>query len=260
MKTLPARVWLASGFLLLMLAPGIGQAACELAAFVGRHVGMGQGQVSVSGHTRPAARLYQEQWFADGTLVGQRALRIGKTLEESGYWGTVQLGPDCTALVERSFPADEVWLSQLVLDPETSGGYSLDLSPSSQMTDSLIFQSGEPCQSGTLKGVYLSQQIGLSLSRGRWLRNSVIQRERHDGAGHVQGVAPSRYGKRSETVSYTGTFDVAPNCWGLLSEIDSQGVRYHYVVQIDPLARGYWYLQTDPTDLTVAYLGRIPQP
>ena len=249
-----------TGLPLMALLPRLVWADCELEAFVGRHVGMGQGQVRVSGQLRPAARLYQEQWFADGTLIGQRALRLGKTLEQSGYWGTVHLKPDCTAEIERVFPADEVWRSQVVLDPKTSGGYGLDLSPSSQMTDSLTFQSEGVCRSSTLQGIYLSQQTGLSLSRGRWLRNSVIQREIHDGAGYVLGVAPSRYGRQSETVTYTGAFDVAPDCSGLLTEVDSQGASYHYVVQIDPLGKGYWYLQTDPTDLTVAYIGRNPAP
>lgn len=244
-------------FILLMPGMSRGGDVCSLQEFTGSHVGIGVGEVRQHGRKTPSARIYQESWQSNGTLTGTLFRRVGKSFETASYTGTVELHSDCSATIVRKYNGT-TWVSSLFLDPLISGGYGIDQDPRSDMTDTVSPQGDSACTVATLKGLVLSSQMGLSKNAGKWIPNAVIQREMHDGAGKVNGLAMINYGKGIEPATYSGQFTVNQDCTGTLFEKDSLGMPYHYQVIIQSSGDGYWYLQTDKNDLTVAHLGRNP--
>jgi len=229
------------------------QETCAIAPFAGRYVGLENGYI----RSQPAARLYQETWTADGQIWGTLWLRQGKRFSATPYQGRVTIGADCVATLSRSLPTG-VWNSAATLSQTSRRGYTLDTDRGSTITGTLFPQTSATCGPHTLQGVILSSQMGFSLNQGVWQPNAVIQRENHDGTGQLNGLAISSYAGKSERVDYTGTFRVSPDCWGTLVEVDNLGTLYHYQVVVRADGSGYYYLQTDPKDLTGAFLGLDP--
>ena len=104
-----------------------------------------------------------------------------------------------------------------------------------------------------------SSLVGSNGQQNSWTPNAVVQREEGAG-GSVKGLALASYNGVGETAGYTGKLQLdSGSCWGTLVERDAKGVNYNYralVVNGRNGARGYLYLQTDPTNLTVGWLVR----
>lgn len=243
--------------IILLSMPWPGRAetrdSCTTDSFAGRYVGLENGYI----RSQPAARLYQETWTAEGQVWGTLWLRQGKRFSATPYQGQVDIGTDCAATISRSLPTG-VWNSAATLSATSRRGYTLDTTRGNTLSGTLTPQTVAACGPQTLHGVILSSQMGFSFNRGVWQPNAVIQRENHDGTGQLSGLAISSYAGKIERVDYTGTFRVSPDCWGTLVEVDSQGTPYHYQVVVRADGSGYYYLQTDPRDLTGAFLGLDP--
>lgn len=230
---------------------------CKLVDLAGRYVGLDNGYVVERGRTTPTARLFVENWTRDGKVNGTAWLRRGQQFREMSYTGSWQVNPDCTGLVDRKTPIGG-WRSSLVISPVSHEAYSIDLASGSVIAGTLAPQPVGACSNETLKGVVKSTQTGFSYRKGGWQPNAVIQREEHDGKGKLVGLAVSSYAGGPQYGRYTGTFDLKPDCTGSLLEIDTRGERFDYRVVVAGPGKGYYYLQTDPNDLTGAYLGASP--
>ncbi|MGZ8216737.1 hypothetical protein [Methylomagnum sp.] len=246
-----------AGLAAIACSPALAGNACQLADLAGRYIGLDNGYARINGRSTPSSRLYLEDWSADGRVSGTVWQRLGQRFKAMTYTGQANVGADCTGLVSRR-PSSGLWRSSVVVSPTTRRTYSIDLTRGSTITGSLSPQTVTACAPDTLKGVVLSTQAGFSVVKGRWQPNAVIQREAHDGAGNLVGLAISNYAGQPETASYTGQFKLNPDCTGTLRETDSLGTPYNYRVVVDGAGRGYYYLQTDPKDLTGAYLGVEP--
>jgi hypothetical protein len=117
------------------------------------------------------------------------------------------------------------------------------------------------CSVEQLDGLVLSHQTGLSWQGKAWVPNAVVQREQWRG-GAVEGIALMSTNGMGDTVSYGGSLKLDPgSCWGSLQQRDSLGVGYSYRALVvgghkQQGARGYFYLQRNPDDLTVGWLVR----
>lgn len=255
---LPFKPWqCALSISVLMVASPFAMAdgACNLADLAGRYIGLENGYLRAG--ATPAARLYQEDWGADGRISGTLRERQGARFRELAYTGQLVLSADCTGTLNRKLPAG-LWKSSVVISPNARRAYTLDLAKGSTITGNLGPQTLTACSAGTLKGTVLSTQTGFSFVSGRWQPNAVIQREQHDGQGGLQGLAISSYAGKPEFATYSGQFQLKADCTGSLQETDSLGTHYDYRVIIDGAGKGYYYLQTDRKDLTGAYLGIAP--
>lgn len=254
--SLPRRLaW--AGFALLAAAPAWAGDSCRIADLAGRYIGLDSGYSKVNGRSTPSARLYLEDWSADGRVSGTLWLRLGQRFKEAGYTGHVSLDADCTGTVSRR-PDSGPWSSAVVVSPTDRRIHSIDLARGSVITGSLAPQTVAACAPATLAGLVLSTQTGFSASKGQWRPNAVIQREEHDGQGNLTGLAISSYAGKPEKAGYTGQLKLNGDCTGTLRETDSLGTPYNYRVVVDGAGRGYYYLQTDAKNLTGAYLGAAP--
>jgi hypothetical protein len=222
----------------------------------GRWVVMEQGSVG----SEPLARLRQERWHADGRLEGVLLERRDRNWRERAYVGQWRPAGPCRVNVERLLavdPADarprEVQRVGAVLDRAGRPAYSLDLAEGTVLSGRWWPQADGPCATRTLAGVVLSQQQGLSWESGAWRPNAVVQRELWRD-GRVQGLALMSVAGRQEEVPYNGNLSVAPSCLATIHQKDGQGVLYNYRAVLLANGSGYFYLQTDPDDLTVGWL------
>ncbi|MCP9808515.1 hypothetical protein KBY58_03600 [Cyanobium sp. HWJ4-Hawea] len=216
----------------------------------GRYVLMGEGQKGV----QPLAELAQEQWLPGGRIEGVRYSRLGQGFEEETYGATYSSMPGCWLSIKPVGRSSRRPL-QVALDrtgrPKVAIGTEAGVVFSAQYVE----QSDESCGWKQLDGLVISVQRGNSLQAGRWQPNAVIQREVWNG-GQVRGKAVSSYAGKSDVVGYTGTMELAPNCLAKVREVDAAGRVYNYRAIVLASGRGYFYLQTDPTDLTLGYLAR----
>jgi hypothetical protein len=253
----PLRLTLLGSLAAILGTPAWAGESCQLADLAGRYVGLDNGYAHVHGSSVPAARLYVEQWNPDGRVSGTVWQRQGQRFRSMSYTGRVSVDAECSGRVSRQLPTG-AWESALLVSPDSRQSYSLDLTPGSTISGTLAPQPEASCSAETLQGIVMSTQMGFSLARGRWKPNAVIQREEHDGKGNLAGLAISSYAGKPEYAHYTGRFDIQPDCTGSLRETDSLGNRYNYRVVVMGTGEGYYYLQTDPNDLTGAYLGSGP--
>lgn len=216
----------------------------------GRYALLGSGQIE----GEPAAVLMQETWKPDGRIEGVRWQRQGRRFSEERYSGQVIAGEHCWAQVERKGKAgaftDTVGLNQAGV-PQVSllGGAAQVLALR------YVSQPEITCRAETLDGLVTSQQQGQSWKGGAWQPNAVVQREWWQ-AGIVQGLAYASYGGQQEQVTYSGRLRVGQDCLGRMVQRDSKGVTYNYRVLVLANGGGYFYLQTDPDDLTLGLLQR----
>ncbi len=210
-----------------------------------------------SGHQngQPTAVLMQERWLPDGRIEGVRYRRLGRTFAEDRYRGLVKADAKCWALVERQGPAGAM-AESVALDPQGRPRAGLQLQPTGVLSLRYVGQGDTTCTPATLDGLVTSQQQGQSWSGGRWQPNAVVQREWWQ-AGTVQGWAVASYGGRQERVGYSGQLELGADCLGRLSQRDGLGTAYNYRVVVLAGGGGYFYLQTDPDDLTLGLLQRL---
>lgn len=211
----------------------------------------------------PVARLRQERWHDGGRLEGVLLERRGRDWRERAYVGQVRPAGPCRVTVERllavdpAAPADgrprEVQRSGAVLDGEGRPAYSLDLTEGTVVSGRWWGQGAGPCRPDTLAGVVLSQQQGLGWQNGTWRANAVVQRELWRG-GRVEGLALMSLAGRQEVATYAGDITLAPSCLATIRQKDALGVLYNYRAVVLADGGGYFYLQTDPDDLTVGWL------
>ena len=211
-------------------------------------------------HITPTAALLEERWLSNGVVQGTAVQRVGRTERTASYSGSVAMTPNCIAVVMRQLP----WGSdrtEVVLDGRGRPLYGLARRGTQVVSSSWLPMASGSCRSADLDGLVLSRQTGLNAVSGGWSPNAVIQRE-HWKAGQVQGLALSSYGGREQTASYSGELKLDPNsCWGTLKERDQLGTAYNYRALIvkgrqEKGARGYLYLQRDPSNLTAGWLVR----
>lgn len=217
----------------------------------GRYVGFGRGEALGT----PVAVLLREDWNADGTIRGLRLERRGRTFTEAAYDGSFRPISGCRVAIERMFAGRRL-PSQAVLDRQGRPRFGLALLPEVVVTSSWVAQPQRICNAALLDGTVLSQQEGLNWKEGRWRPNAVIQREQWRN-GSVRGLAISSYGPRLDEATYTGTIAVGPDCMATVKQQDSLGVNYNYRAIVRSDGGGYFYLQTDPDDLTVGQLDRL---
>jgi hypothetical protein len=244
------------------LAPGQAQAADCQTPMQGRYAVMAMGTVRVDGRgtvaATPEARLLEERWQPDGRVEGRLVERVGEALRTASYRGNLSVVGTCLVQVRRQLPWG-VQISEAVLDSRGRPIYSLDRTPGTVISSRWLPMAPGSCSRGDLNGVVLSSQVGVNRVKGGWTPNAVVQREVwRDGS--VQGVALSSYAGVGDSTGYTGQLRLDPgSCWGTVAETDAKGVRYNYralLVNGRKGARGYLYLQTDPSDLTVGWLVR----
>lgn len=220
----------------------------------GRYAVMGEGQLQ----GEPLARLLQETWNPDGTLQGVRLERRGRTYRESVYTGRLRPISNCRVAIERSY-LNTVSTSQAVLDLQGRPRYSLGILPDVLMVSRWFAQPAQACAAAQLDGVVVSQQQGSDWRGAKWQPNAVVQRE-HWRGGQVKGLAISSYGPTVEEATYTGSITVQSDCLATIRQRDSLGKDYNYRAIVIADGSGYLYLQTDPDDVTVAFLTRLSSP
>ena len=216
----------------------------------GRYVVMGQG----SHKGVPIARLFLEEWKADGLIKGIYFKRDGKNFQEGVYSGSWRSNSNCVVSISRLLK-NENSTTWAVIDQHGQPHYSLLSVPRTVLTMTYLEQGVAPCNSDTLDGVILSQQKGLSYKAGKWLPNVVVQREIWD-QGVVQGLALTSNNGAIESLNYTGNIEVEPNCTARIKEVNSQGVPFTYRAVVLSDGKGYIYLQTEGEDLTLGILER----
>jgi hypothetical protein len=212
---------------------------------------MGQGEAK----GEPVARLLSETWSADGRISGVRMERRGRTYREMAYTGSYRPISLCRVAIERTF-GEATSRSQAVLDLGGHPRYSLGTLPDVVVASRWFRQSAGTCTASLLDGTVLSSQQGLSWKNGAWQPNAVVQREIWQ-QGKVRGIAISSFGPTIGEATYKGTISVTPDCLATVVEQDSLGVTYNYRGLVLADGSGYLYLQTDPDDLTVAWLERL---
>jgi hypothetical protein len=218
----------------------------------GRYALLGSGEQN----GEPTAVLMQERWLADGRIEGVRFRRLGRRFTEDRYSGVVKADANCWALVERQGPAG-VMAESVALDAQGRPRASLQLAPVGVLSLRYVSQGEGTCAAGALDGLVTSQQQGQSWADGRWQPNAVVQREWWQ-AGAVQGWAVSSYGGRQERAGYSGRLDLDGDCLGRMRQRDGLGTSYDYRVVVLASGRGYFYLQTDPDNLTLGLLQHLP--
>ncbi|MFM9073207.1 MAG: hypothetical protein ACKOOC_07395 [Cyanobium sp.] len=217
----------------------------------GRYAVMGEGELK----GEPMARLLQETWNPDGTLQGVRLERRGRTFRESTYTGRFRPISSCRVAIERTY-LNTVSTSQAVLDLQGRPRFSLGILPDVLMVSRWFALSSQSCSASLLDGVVVSQQQGRDWRGSQWQPNAVVQRE-HWRGGQVKGLAISSYGPTVEEATYSGSMEVQPDCLATIKQRDSMGRSYNYRAIVLADGTGYLYLQTDPDDVTVAYLQRL---
>jgi len=215
---------------------------------------MGEGELG----GEPIAILLQETWNGDGTLQGVRLERRGRINRESTYTGRFRPISNCRVAIERSY-LNTVSTSQAVLDLQGRPRFSLGILPDVLIVTRWFAQPAQACTASLLDGMVVSQQQGRDWRGGKWQLNAVVQRE-HWRGGQVKGLAISSYGPTVEEATYTGTIAVQPDCLATIQQRDSLGKAYNYRAIVLADGSGYLYLQTDPDDVTVAFLERLSPP
>ena len=224
----------------------------------GRFAVMGTG--SRGPGATPTAHLLEERWLPDGSLRGTAAERQGRSERSGSYSGSLKLTANCVVHLERRLP----WgleRTEVVVDGRGRPLYSISRSPGAVISSRWLPMAKGSCSVEQLDGLVLSHQTGLSWQAKAWVPNAVVQREQWR-AGRVEGLALLSTNGMGETVRYTGSLQLDPgSCWGSLQERDSLGVTYRYRALLvsghkRQGARGYFYLQRDPDDLTVGWLVR----
>ena len=217
----------------------------------GRYAVMGEGE----NNGEPLARLLLETWSQDGSLRGVRMERRGHLYRESPYTGRFRPLSNCRVAIERT-DLNAVSTSQAVLDPQGRPRHSLGNMPDVLMASRWFNQPDTACTAALLDGVVVSQQLGRDWRDRQWKPNAVIQREEWRN-GQVTGLAVSSYGPRVEEATYSGSISVQPDCLATIRQKDSLGVTYNYRAIVLADGSGYLYLQTDPDDVTAAFLQRF---
>jgi len=220
----------------------------------GRYGVMGEGDLK----GEPIARLLLETWNPDGTLMGVRLERRGRTYRESTYTGRFRAISNCRVAIERTYLAT-MSTSQAVLDLQGRPRFSLGTLPDVLMVSRWFALPAQTCTASLLDGVVVSQQQGRDWRGSQWQPNAVVQRE-HWRGGQVNGLAISSYGPTVEEATYTGSISVQPDCLATIQQRDALGKAYNYRAIVLADGTGYLYLQTDPDDVTVAFLKRLSKP
>lgn len=198
----------------------------------------------------------QERWLADGRIEGVRYRRLGRAFAEDRYRGVVKADANCWALVERRGPAGAM-VESVALDPQGRPRVGLQQEPAGVLSLRYVSQGDATCTVSLLDGLVTSQQQGQSWREGRWQPNAVVQREWWQ-AGTVHGWAVSSYGGRQERAGYSGRLELGADCLGRMRQRDALGTNYAYRVLVLASGSGYFYLQSDPDDLTLGLLQRLP--
>lgn len=217
----------------------------------GRYAVMGEGEIS----GEPLARLLLETWSQDGSLRGVRMERRGHVYREMPYTGRFRPLSNCRVAIERTY-LNAMSTSQAVLDPQGRPRHSLGNMPDVLMASRWFNQPDTVCTTALLDGVVVSQQLGRDWRDRQWKPNAVIQREEWRN-GQVTGLAVSSYGPRVEEATYSGSISVQPDCLATIRQKDSLGITYNYRAIVLADGSGYLYLQTDPDDVTAAFLQRL---
>ena len=226
----------------------------------GRYVLLGSGEH----RGEPVALLLQERWHADGRVEGVLYRRQGQRFEEARTSGVWKADIYCWATLERRLEptgtarsgatAMAVAMAEAVaLDQRGQPRASLVLAPDEVLSLRYVPQPENACSPALLDGLVTSQQQGRSWQGGRWQANAVVQREWWSG-GIVQGWAVSSYGGRLERAGYSGRLQLGGDCLATLAQRDALGTAYNYRVVVLAGGGGYFYLQSDPANLTLGLL------
>ena len=98
------------------------------------------------------------------------------------------------------------------------------------------------CSVATLKGTYLFQGNGWSVSRGTAKPVAFAGTDHFNGAGHVQeSSTDSTNGVITRSSAYAGTYKIAANCTGTFI----LGNTYHFDLYTSPDGNGFTNVETD---------------
>lgn len=105
------------------------------------------------------------------------------------------------------------------------------------------------CGLATLRGTYLFEGDGWSVSGSTTTPLAFAGSERYDGSGHVQGISTSSSGGTiTRHTTFTGSYTLAADCTGTLTI----GTSLHFGLYASPTGATFTYIQTDPGSVSAA--------
>ena len=105
------------------------------------------------------------------------------------------------------------------------------------------------CGAATLRGTYLFQGNGWSVSGGTGKPVAFAGSERFDGAGHIRGNSTSSSnGVITRSRAFTGTYTVAANCTGTFTI----GTTLRFDLYASPDGSTFTYIETNPGSVSSA--------
>ena len=197
---------------------------------------------------QPLGRLQLEKWLPDGSVLGTRFLRVGRTYSETQYEGRWESESDCGLTVIRDQAGSN---SKVLLTAAGLPRFGLSNRTGDVVTERWLPQPDRACKPEFMNGAFLSKQRGHTFASASWKPNAVIQQETWT-SWRMVGLALSSYNGAGEVAAYQGKFTQDENCIGRIRQQDDQGVTFAYAAILRSDGLGYAYLQTQGDDLTVA--------
>jgi len=104
------------------------------------------------------------------------------------------------------------------------------------------------CSAAVLRGTYLFQGSGWSVSGGNAKPFAFAGAERFDGVGRIRGNDTTSVNGVITRGAYTGTYKLAPNCSGTFTI----GTTLHFDLYAAPDGSSFTYIETDPGSVSAA--------
>jgi len=124
-----------------------------------------------------------------------------------------------------------------------------DASPSAASSAS-VSRHAHPasCGAATLRGTYLFQGNGWSLSSGTAKPVAFAGADHFDGAGHIRGNSTASINGVISRSAFTGTYRLARNCTGTFTI----GTTLHFDLYPSPGGSAFTYIETDRGSVSAA--------
>jgi hypothetical protein len=125
---------------------------------------------------------------------------------------------------------------------------------SAQASDPTPSAHSSSCDLATLKGTYLFEGNGASVSGTTTTPTAFAGSEHFNGAGAVTGSSTfSSGGTIVPRSTFTGSYTLAPDCTGTLTI----GTSLHFDIYVAPSGDKFTYVQTDPSSVSAATETRV---
>lgn len=131
---------------------------------------------------------------------------------------------------------------------------TLLMTGSAQATDPAAPANASSCGLATLKGTYLFEGTGASVSGTTTTPTAFAGSEHFNGAGAVTGSSTfSSGGTIFPRSTFTGTYTLTPGCTGTLTI----GTTLHFDIYAAPSGNSFTYVQTDPGSVSATTETRV---